>query len=208
MKPAPRRLALAALLTAALPAALPLRADVPTWKIDASHSDVSFRVKHLVISRVAGQFGKFEGTVVGDPKAPAAAKVELKIETASIDTKDAKRDAHLRSADFFDAEKHPEIAFTSTRIVDRGNGAYDILGNLTMRGVTKPVTLSAKNTGFVTDPWGNERAGFEASGRLNRQEWGVSWSKKLDSGGLVVDDDVDLIVNLELVKQKPAAPKG
>ena len=198
----------AAVLGAALLAVAPVSAEVATWKIDPSHSDFSFRVRHLVISRVAGRFAKFEGTVVGDPKAAASAKVELKIATASIDTTEPKRDAHLRSADFFDAEKHPEITFSSTKITDRGDGAFDVLGNLTMHGVTKPVTLAARNLGSVTDPWGNERVGFEVTGRINRQVWGLSWSKKLDSGGLVADDFVDLTINLELVKQKPAAPKG
>lgn len=203
----PRRsslLPLAALL--AVTAAAPAAAD--TWAIDPSHSDVSFRVKHLVVSRVLGKFDKFEGSVTGDPKSPAVSKVELKIQTASINTSEARRDEHLRSADFFDAAKHPEITFASTRIEDKRNGTYAVTGDLTMRGVTKPVTLDVKNLGFVKDQRGNDRTGFEVTGKLDRQQWGVSWSKKLDAGGLVVDDVVDLTINLELVKKQPEAPKG
>ena len=184
--------------------ALPAAAQTATWTIDPVHSDLSFRVKHLVISKVTGKFTKFEGTITADPKAPAAGTVDLKIDVASVNTSDEKRDAHLKAPDFFDAAKFPEITFKSTKIVPAGKDAYDVTGNLTMRGVTKPVTLSVRSNGFAKDPWGNERAGFEVTGKLNRQDFGVSWSKTLDGGGAVVGDEVELQIAVEAIKKVAA----
>jgi len=191
-----------ALSTAAL--SLPAAAQTATWAVDPIHSEVSFRVKHLVISKVTGKFKKFEGTIAADPKAPAAGTVELKIDVASVDTSDEKRDAHLKAPDFFDAAKFPEITFKSTKIAPAGQDVYDVTGNLTMHGVTKPVTLSVRANGFAKDPWGNERAGFEVTGKLNRQDFGVSWSKTLDGGGAVVGDEVELQIAVEAIKKVAA----
>lgn len=191
--------ALAALATVA--SALPAAAQQATWSIDPTHSEVGFRVKHLVISKVPGKFTKFEGTITADPKAPTAAAVELKIDVASVSTNDEKRDAHLKSPDFFDAAKFPSITFKSTKIVATGKDAYDVTGDLTMKGVTRPVTLAVKSNGFVKDPWGNERAGFEVSGKVNRKDFGINFNAMLEAGGAVVSDEVELTIGIEAIKK-------
>lgn len=200
----PTLLALAAVLATAAALALPAVAQSETWAIDASHSDLSFRIQHLVISKVPGKFTKFEGTIIADPKAPTAGSVELKIDASSISTADEKRDGHLKSPEFFDVAKFPSITFRSTKIVSTGKASYDVTGNLTMKGVTKPVTLAVRSNGYVKDPWGSRRAGFEAIGKLNRQDFGVSWSKALEGGGAVLGDEVELQMSIEAVL-KPAA---
>jgi polyisoprenoid-binding protein YceI len=193
------RLAFVGLALAALasPAAA---AEVFTF--DTSHTTVGFAVKHMVISTVKGRFDDFSGTVTYDPQDVTKSSVEVAIKTASIDTGNADRDKHLKSADFFDAEKYPEITFKSTRIEKRGNG-YVAYGPLTMRGVTKEVELPFTITGVINDPWGNTRIGAEVEPvKVNRQEFGISWSKTLDGGGLVVSDDVTLELSVQAVKKK------
>src|SRR5437870_4571392 len=171
------------------------------WSIDPAHTEVGFAVRHLMISTVKGCFPDVKGAVeFADNAYP---KLDITIGVASIDTREGKRDAHLRSADFFDAEKYPEIRFVSTKAV-RTDGGWTITGNLTMHGVTKPVTLVATKEGTGRDPWGNERMGFSAHGKLDRREFGLTWNAALETGGVLVGDDINLNIEAELVKQAAA----
>ena len=188
---------------------LPATAAVPAnatgiYSIDKTHSEVGFQVRHFV-SKVRGSFGDFTGTIQVDAAKPEASRVEFTVKVSSIDTNEPKRDAHLRSPDFFDAEKHPEIRFVGRKIAPAGEGKYDVTGDLTMRGVTKEVTLPVAFTGLVKTPFGDERAGFETSLTLNRKEFGINWNKALDQGGFMLSDDVTISINLETVKAKSAA---
>jgi polyisoprenoid-binding protein YceI len=171
-----------------------------TLTIDPSHSSVTFRVRHL-LNKVDGRFDEFSGTITGDPKKPESAAVAFTIKAASIDTRVEKRDAHLRSADFFDVEKFPEITFKSTRITSRGGDAYDVAGVLTMHGVSKDVVLPVSFLGEIKDPWGKTRAGFTLSMTLNRKDFGINWNKALDQGGLMLGDDVDVTIDLQAVRE-------
>lgn len=172
------------------------------YTIDVSHSEVTFQVTHLTISKVRGRFREFEGNIQIEPGKPEASSVEFRIKAASVDTLEAKRDEHLRSADFFDAASHPELSFRSTKIVATGKDSYDVTGNLTIRGNTKTITLPVKVTGPIQDPWGNTKMGFETSTKINRKDYGVSWSKVMDNGGLVVSDEVAIDIALETVRKK------
>ena len=171
------------------------------WTIDPSHTEVGFAVRHLMISTVKGRFANVKGSVEFADGAEPTLDVTLGV--ASIDTREDTRDAHLRSADFFDAEKYPEIRFVSTKTV-RTDGGWKITGNLTMHGVTKPVTLDATEEGTGRDPWGNDRMGFSAHGKLDRREFGLTWNAALETGGVLVGDDIKLNIDAELVKQVPA----
>ncbi len=171
------------------------------WNIDTSHSSVHFTVRHMVISKVRGGFTKWSGTLDFDPEHPEATSIAVKIETASIDTHEAQRDGHLRSPDFFDAEKFPTITFESKKI-DRAGDTFRVTGDLAMHGVTKPVTLEAEFLGAGKDPWGNQRAGFTAHGKLDRREFGLQWNQVLEAGGLLVGDTIDIAIDVEAVAQK------
>jgi polyisoprenoid-binding protein YceI len=197
-----RKLFAAAVLTTL--AALPLRAD--TFAVDPSHSEVSFQIRHLV-SQVRGRFNDFSGTVQLDPRNLPASSVEFHIKTTSIDTNVADRDKHLRSADFFDVEKYPEITFKSESIQPAGKDKYNVTGTLTMHGVSKKITLPVTYGGQIKDPWGNARAGFQTETTLDRKEYGIVWNKALDAGGAMLGDDVSISINLEAVR-KDAAAKG
>lgn len=193
------RVLVAALVLASSPA---LAAE--TYVVDKDHSEATFQVRHLV-TKVRGHFSDFEGTIEVDRAKPEASVVEFVVKTASLDTAHADRDKHLRSADFFDVEKHPEIRFKSSRIVAKGKDAYEVTGTLTMRGVSKEVTLPVSFLGFVKDPWGNEKAGFETQITLNRKDFGMVWNKNLDSGGWLLGDEAYITVNIEANKKKEAA---
>jgi polyisoprenoid-binding protein YceI len=172
-----------------------------TWSFDSAHSHASFTVRHMVISNVRGEFGKMTGTVTLDEKDVTKSSVEATIDATSIDTRESKRDEHLRSPDFFDVAKHPTITFKSTKVEKAGDG-LKVTGNLTMRGVTKPVTLDVTGpTAEVKDPWGQTRRGVSAKGKLNRQDYGVSWSKVIEGGGAVVGNEVNIELEVELVKK-------
>ena len=186
-------------------ATLPLHAD--TWTVDPSHSEVSFQIRHMV-SQVRGSFNDFTGTVNMDPKNPANSSVEFHIKAASIDTNNADRDKHLRTADFFDVEKYPEITFKSDSVKAAGKNKYNVTGTLTMHGVSKKVTLPVTFLGEAKDPWGNTRAGFETDTKLDRKAYGIVWNKAIDNGGVLLGDDVNVSINLETVKAAPAAAKG
>ncbi|MFL6262467.1 MAG: YceI family protein [Thermoanaerobaculia bacterium] len=195
-----RKLFAAAVLTTL--AALPLRAD--TFAIDPGHSEVSFQIRHLV-SQVRGRFNDFSGTVQLDPKNLPGSAVDFRIKAASIDTGNPDRDKHLRTADFFDVEKFPEITFKSESVKATGKDKYNVTGTLTMHGVSKKVTLPVTYGGQAKDPWGNTRAGFETETTLDRKEYKIEWNKALDSGGALLGDDVHVAINLETVKKDAAA---
>ncbi|HEV7919666.1 MAG TPA: YceI family protein [Thermoanaerobaculia bacterium] len=191
------------ILTAALAiaAALPLAAEPQTWVVDKSHSEVTFDVKHMM-SKVRGRFDDFSGTVIADPAKPAASSVEFTIKSASVNTNTADRDKHLRTGDFFDSEKYPDITFKSTSIKPtKQKDVYAATGNLTIRGVTKQVTLPVTYLGTQKDPYGNTKAGFEVATKINRKDYGLNWNKALDNGGWLVGDDVNIDINIEAVKK-------
>lgn len=188
-----------AVLALALGLAAPV-VNAETYEIDASHSSIGFSVRHMIVSTVRGSFGEFTGSFDYDAAKPADTKASAVIKTASIDTRNAKRDDHLRNEDFFDAPKFPDITFETTR-VEADGGTLTLFGNLTMKGVTKEIALPVTFHGPITDPWGNVRAGFEGSTTINRQDWGISWSKNLDGGGLVVSDEVKLEISIEGIKK-------
>ena len=171
------------------------------WVLDPSHSQADFAVRHMMISTVRGRFRKMEGRLVGDPDQPEKAFVELSIDVQSIDTAEPQRDAHLRSADFFDAEHHPTLTFRSRRIERAGDGRYRVVGDLTMRGVTREVTADVTLEGRVKDPWGKERLGLSGETRINRKDWGLNWNALLEAGGVVVGDEVRISVQAEFVRE-------
>ncbi len=196
-----RRTILAAALATAAITTLPVRADVYT--IDKAHSEVSFQVRHLV-TQVRGKFDDYQGTINLDPAKLENSSVDFSIKVDSIDTDLADRDKHLRSPDFFDTAKFPEITFKSKGIKKSGADTYAVLGTLTMRGVSKDVTLPVTFLGKVKDPWGNEKAGFSTELTLSRKDYGINWNAALDNGGVVLGDDVKISINLETQKQKEA----
>ncbi len=174
------------------------------YETDLAHSSVTFSVKHLVISNTKGEFRDFTGTIMLDESDIAKSSVNVTIKAASINTHDDKRDAHLRSADFFDAEKHPEITFKSKKIEKSGND-YKLTADLTLRGVTKEVSFPFTLVGPITDPRGNKRIAAQATFTVNRQDFGVSWNKTLDTGGVLAGDEVTLTIEVEAVHSKAEA---
>jgi polyisoprenoid-binding protein YceI len=171
-----------------------------TWNVDPAHSSVEFRVKHLGIATVTGRFREFEGTM--EMRADlASSSARGVVKAASIDTNEPQRDEHLRSPDFFDVENYPEITFESTGIENVGDGVYHVSGDLTMHGVTKPITLHAESAGTEIDPWGNERVGIEATGELKRSDFDMKFNQALGSGNMVVSDKVRMNLDISAVKQ-------
>jgi polyisoprenoid-binding protein YceI len=172
---------------------------VGTWTIDPGHAEVGFVGRHFGLTKVRGRFTGVSGTItVADD--PAVSTVEVVIDTASLHSGDQSRDDHLRSADFFDVEHHPTAVFRSTAVAAAGATAT-LMGELTIKGVTKPVTLHVDYVGGTTDPWGNERAVFSASGRINREDWGLTWNMLLETGGLLVSKEIALEIEVELIRQ-------
>lgn len=171
-----------------------------SYVIDAVHSDVSFKIRHLV-SKTAGRFDDFGGTIIADFDNLETSSVEFTIKAASIDTRNEDRDKHLRSPDFFDVEKYAEITFLSTTISETGDNTFDVTGTLTMHGVSKEITLPVTYLGEIKDPWGNVKAGFETSVTIDRKDFGISWNKALDAGGLILGDEVEISIALEVKKQ-------
>lgn len=172
-----------------------------SWVIDPTHSEIQFKVKHLVISTVTGSFKSFEGSAETEGDSFDGASVQFSADVNSIDTNMEQRDAHLKSADFFDAENHPKLTFVSTSFTQKDEETYEVVGDLTIRGVTKSVTLTATYGGSMVDFYGNSKVGFEISGKVNRKDFNLNWSAVTEAGGVVVSDDVKLHVNVQLVKQ-------
>jgi len=193
-----------AVLTILCLEAPPARA-ADTYTIDVGHSNVSFLIRHF-FSKVPGRFGKYEGTIVYDAEDLSKSSVNVTIDAASINTDVADRDKHLKSGDFFDVEKFPKITFTSTKVKPLGKTKAQVEGNLTIKGVSKPVTLDVEVLGTGPDAWGNTRGGFEGRTKVNRQDFGVAWNKVVEGGGTVLGDEVEITLNLEAVRQKPAEP--
>jgi polyisoprenoid-binding protein YceI len=175
------------------------------WKFDTVHSSVSFSVRHLMISRVHGSFRNWSGSLETDDANPANSKVQASIEAASIDTKEPQRDDHLRSADFIDAANHPNITFESTSVNKVNDEHFKVSGSLTIRGVSKPVTLDTEYFGRQKDPWGGERTGFSAKTTIDRKEFGLVFNIPLDGGGFVVGEKVDITLDVQAVKEAAAA---
>ena len=170
-----------------------------TWKIDPAHTQAEFSVKHLMIATVRGHFGNVNGTVTIENDDPTTAKIDVSIDATSLDTRDEKRDAHLRSPDFFNVEKYPTITFKSTK-VERSGDDFRVTGDLTIAGVTRPVTLQVEEGGRARDPWGNEKAGFSATTKIKRSEFGLTWNVALEAGGVLVGDDIKISIEAQLVK--------
>lgn len=177
-------------------------AESAHWNVDPEHSTIEFRVAHMVVSKTAGRFMDYVGLVEMDAEAATFKAIEATIKTASVNTNHDKRDAHLRNPDFFDVEKFPTMTYTMKSYKKTADG-YSAVGDLTLHGVTKEIVLTGTFNGISKDPWGNTRSGFNAEGKLNRKDFGMVWSKMLDSGGLVVGDDVHLHLDIECIKAKP-----
>ena len=173
---------------------------VATWSIDSSHSHLEFAVRHMMVATAKGRFSEISGTVEWDGTDLSSARVAVEIPVASIETKQEQRDAHLKSADFFDAERYPIATFTSTNISGDVDGKFQIAGDLTIRGVTRQVVLDAESHGVVRDPWGMDRAGFSATAKINRHDFKLDWNATLETGGLVVAPEVKLTLDIEIVK--------
>jgi len=192
----PRRLLVVILVAFAVPTL------AATWQIDPAHSNVSFSVRHMMISNVRGEFTKVSGTVEGDEKTPTQAVITVTIDAASIDTREAKRDGHLKSPDFLDVAKYPTITFKSKKIEPAAAGQFKVTGDLTLHGVTREVVLDVSDlTASIKDPMGKTRAGARATTKIDRKDFGINWSKAMDGGGLLVGDDVSINIDVEATTQ-------
>jgi polyisoprenoid-binding protein YceI len=180
---------------------VPVAGSAATWNINPDHSSIQFQVRYMTVVNVKGTFDKFQGVVTLDEKTPSKSSVNITIETTSINTGVEKRDEHLRTDDFFDCAKHPTITFVSKKVTPSGKGKLKVTGDLTMLGVTKEVILDVDGpTPEIRDPWGNIRRGASARAKINRQDYGMTWNKVLDTGGIMIGKDVNVIMEVELVK--------
>ena len=175
-----------------------------SWAFDQAHSSVNFMVRHMVVSKVRGRFTKWNGTLVMDEMNPAGGAVEVAIEAGSIDTGVEQRDGHLKSPDFFDVAKYPTLTFKSTKVEAAGAGALRVTGELTMHGVTRPVVLEVEYSGSAKDPWGGVRAGFSARVTIDRKDFGLTYNQLLETGGVVVGENIEVAIEAEMVKQVEA----
>lgn len=177
-----------------------VRVPTGTWKVDPTHSAVEFKIRHMMVSTVRGRFGEFEGTLEAAPDYHDSRAYGF-CQVASIDTGNAQRDEHLRSPDFFDVERYPEITFRSTRVEGDSPGGFRLVGDLTVHGVTRPVGLDVEYNGWTTDPWGGRRAGFSASTEVDREDFGLTWNAAIEGGGVLVGKKARLEFEIEAVKQ-------
>ncbi len=171
------------------------------YKIDAAHSEINFKVKHLMITTVSGSFTSFEGTLESEKEDFSDAKISFSADVNSITTNNEQRDGHLKSEDFFAAEAFPTLTFSSTSFAPKGGDEYDLTGDLTIKGVTKSVELNVELGGTATDPWGQVKAGFELNGKINRKDFGLSWDAVTEAGNIMVSEEVKLIMSVQLIKQ-------
>jgi len=184
------------------------QAEMARYNVDLAHSTVGFQVAHLVISKTNGEFMKYDGFIEMDPDTQEIKTIEAVIQTKSVNTNHKKRDKHLRGPDFFNAQKYPTMKF-KMKIFQKKGDQYTAIGDLTLLGVTKEIILVGSLNGVVNDPWGNTRAGFSGEGTINRKDFGLNWSKTMDSGGLVVGNDVKIKLEIEVIKEnKEEEPKG
>ncbi len=172
-----------------------------TYKIDPAHSEITFKIRHLMIATVSGSFANFDATLEAEKEDFSDAKVTFEADVNSIDTRNEQRDTHLKSDDFFSAEKFPKLTFTSTGVNKVSDKEFELTGDLTIRDITKAVTLNVEHHGTVNDPWGQTKAGFEITGKINRKEFGLQWGAVTEAGGVVVADEVKLALNVEMQKQ-------
>lgn len=172
-----------------------------TYKIDAAHSEITFKVKHLMITNVTGSFGTFDATMESEAADFSDAKISFEADVNSITTNNEQRDGHLKSDDFFAADKFPKLTFVSKSFTKKGDDTYTLTGDLTIRDHTKTIDLDVEYGGTVTDPWGQTKAGFEINGKINRKEFGLSWGAVTEAGGVVVSDEVKLHLGVQMVKQ-------
>lgn len=175
--------------------------SVTQWDFDLTHSSINFHIRHLMVSKVHGRFTKWNGTLELDEQDLTKSRVSVEIDPASIDTQEPKRDAHLRSADFFEVEKFPALTFKSTKITREGDDRFKLTGDLTIRGVTHPVTLDVEGGERVKDPWGGTRTGFSARTSISRKEFGLTWNVALEAGGFMLSDKLDITLEIEAVKK-------
>ena len=206
LAPASTTFALASGLAVAAASAAPAVKPAPqagVWEIDSSHSSAAFKVRHLMVSHVKGELGPVTGLVAIDDADLSRSRVDVKIDARAIDTRDAKRDEHLRGADFLDVGNHPTVTFTSSQVKAGKAGALSVTGNLTIRGVTRPITLEVEGLApAVTDPWGNVKRGATARTSLSRKDFGLTWNMGLETGGVLVGDKVDIEIEVELLARK------
>jgi polyisoprenoid-binding protein YceI len=177
-----------------------------SWQLDKAHSSINFSVRHMMISTARGRFEEFEGTFEINEADPGQSKIEVQIQAASINTKEAQRDGHLKSPDFFDVEKYPIITFKSKRVAKVGGQNVRLVGDLTIKDITKEVALDVEYAGQAKSPWGTINAGFTAQTKINRKDWGLTWNVALETGGMLVGEEVTISIELELVKQPEAEP--
>lgn len=175
-----------------------------SWQLDKAHSSIDFSVRHMMISTVRGRFEEFDGTFEVNEADPTQSKIAVDIRVASVNTKEAQRDGHLQSPDFFDVAQYPIITFKSSRIEKVDDKHFNLIGDLTIKGVSKEVTLAGEYAGQAKSPWGATSAGFTASTKINRKDWGLSWNQVLETGGVLVGDEITINIELELVKQAEA----
>ncbi|MEO6903517.1 MAG: YceI family protein [Bacteroidia bacterium] len=172
------------------------------WEIDPSHSEIAFKVKHLMITNVKGIFKEFGASIYTTGKDYITSEIDFFMNPASVDTGDAKRDEHLRSTDFFDVENHKKITFVGESCEKvGGDGSYQLYGNLTIKGITKKIKLEVEFGGVMKDPWGNEKVGYEINGKINRKDWGLNWNTALEAGGVLVGDEIKINCEVELIKK-------
>jgi polyisoprenoid-binding protein YceI len=176
-----------------------------SYTIDPVHSRIGFVARHAMVTKVRGSFNEFHGSGYFDAANPANTKLELTIKAASIDTRNADRDAHLRSNDFFDMDTYPQITFSSTSVEQTGDAGFRVTGDLTIKGVTRPVTVGFEYTGSAVDPYGNQRIGFEGTTTVNRKDWGVNWNAALEAGGVLVSENVTLEFDVSAIRSADAA---
>jgi polyisoprenoid-binding protein YceI len=171
------------------------------WNVDASHSSIDFTIKHMMIAKVKGSFNSFEAQIEADPDDLTTANVQFSIDLSSIDTRNADRDNHLRTGDFFDIEQYPRMTFQSTSITKKGEGEYNVTGNVSLHGLTRPESFTVSFEGAGKDPWGNEKVGFSGNGSLKRSDYGLTYNAALETGGFLIGDEVKVSIEIEAAKQ-------
>jgi polyisoprenoid-binding protein YceI len=187
---------------------MPGLAQAATWEIDSAHSAAQFAVKHMMVSTVRGEFSNVKGTINLDDKDPAKMSVEATVDATTVNTREPARDKHLKSPDFFDVAKYPAISFKSTSVKKKGASKFAVTGELTLHGVTKPATLDVDMAAEVKDPWGKVRRGAQATTKISRKDYGLAWNKALETGGVVVGDEINITLDIEATKQAVATPEA
>lgn len=171
------------------------------WSIDPAHSEIGFKVKHLMFTNVYGRFETFEGSAESDENGENIQNITFTADVSSVNTGNSDRDNHLRGEDFFNVEKYPKMYFKSVELQHKGGNLFDLVGDLTLTNTTKRITLSVENNGTMVDPWGNTKMGFSVIGKINRNDWGLTWNSALEAGGILVGEDVNFSIELQLIKQ-------